>query len=69
MSLFRKKTKPDGESPPFKIIRFAIEDSFIVPEDTKEAVIEAMIARIAKKHNFIWTDEEEGSLFDFGDEE
>lgn len=40
-----------------------------MPENTSDVVVEAMIAKIAKTHNFIWTDSTEGSLFDYEDEE
>ena len=67
MSIFRKKREPDT-SQSIRVIRFAIEDEFYVPGETSDAMVEAMIKKIAKKRNFIWTDVSEVSLFDYEDE-
>ena len=68
MSIFKRKQDPDT-SQGYRIIRFAIEDQFAVPASTSDGVIEGMIAKVAKDHDFIWTDDIEESLFDFGDDD
>ena len=67
MSLFkRRKVSKSGSQ---KLIRFAIEDSFYVSSETPDVLIEETLKKVAGERPFVWTDEEDEPVLDYGEEE
>jgi hypothetical protein len=67
MSLFkRKKISKSGSQ---KLIRFAIEDSFYVSSEAPDVLIEETLKKVAGERPFVWTDEEDEPVLDYGEEE